>query len=175
MRSRRRTFAGLAAVVSAVLAIACIAVVVRKSGQTSLMQVGPIRVDNIALHHMEAPFVNLAKKGENIFQAKNFLLQSAPAAHEAKKQALKHVAPPAKHTRSAATVATPVKGSDHGIVYYYMPPAEKGAKLAQSKLQHIASHVMLAAPPPGVIVAPAVGDGPQVSAGINPCVQFWLR
>ena len=107
--------------------------------------------------------MNLAKKGANIFQARNFLSHSAPVEHKAKQQSLEHTAPPAKTVKSAATVATPVKGADHGVVYYYMPAADKGAKLAQSKLQHMASHVMLAAPPPGVIVSPSVGDGPQVS------------
>ena len=166
MRGRRRVIAGLAAAAAALLAVACIAVVVQ-SRRTSLVQVGPIRVDNVALHHMEAPFINLAKKGADIFQTKNFLSNSAPPAQKAQHQVLKGKAPPAtKHmAKTAAAVAAPVKGADHGVVYYYMPPVEKGAKQAQSKLQHMASHVMLAAPPPGVVVAPQPGDGPQVSVG----------
>jgi hypothetical protein len=170
MRGRRRVLAGLTAAAAALLAVVCIAVVVQRGRRTSLVQVGPIRVDNIVLHHMEAPFMNLAKKGADIFQTKNFLSPPAPVAHKAQHQVLKGSAPPAKHVvKTAAAAATPLKGADHGVVYYYMPnSAEKGAKLAQSKLQHMASHVMLAAPPPGVIVAPQPGDGPQVSVGEKP-------
>ena len=146
---RNRTIAGAVAAVSMLLALAAVTMVVQKSGRTSLMQLGPLHVDNVELHHLAAPFTNLAHKGASYFESSK--PAAAPAPHKAVKQ--------------MKAAAAPVKGAQPGVVYYYVPPADhKGAKLAQSKLQHLAAgQQQLAAPSPGTFVSPNVGDGPSVS------------
>lgn len=159
---RSRTIAGAVAAVSALLALAAVTNVVRKASPTTLMQLGPLHVDNVELHHLAAPFTNLAHKGEAYFASAKPAAAPAPAPHKGVKQM--KAAGHHKIATEAATAA-PAKGAQPGVVYYYMPSVDhKGAKLAQSKLQHLASgQQQLAAPSPGTFVSPNVGDGPTVS------------
>ena len=153
---------------SILLALAAVAMVVQRSGPTRLLQLGPVHVGNVEMHHLSAPFTNLAHKGMAYFE-------SSPAAHARAMPS----APPAKPARAVAEPAHAAKGAGSSVVYYYMPPAsDKGAKLAasHSKLQQMAAgSQILAAPPPGVFVSPSVGDGPAVrsrSRPSHPCRTF---
>ena len=157
--SRSRALAVAAG--SILLSIAAVAMAVQWSGPTRLLQLGPVHVGNVEMHHLAAPLTNLAHKGMAFFE-------SSPAAHARAMPG----APPAKPVRAVAEPAHAVKAADSGVVYYYMPPASnKGAKLAasHSKLQQMAAgNQILAAPPPGVFVAPTVGDGPAVRSCARP-------
>ncbi len=146
---------------SILLALVAVAMAVQRSGPTRLLQLGPVHVGNVEMHHLAAPFTNLAHKGMAYFE-------SSPAAHARAMPS----APPAKPARAVAEPAHAIKGADSNVVYYYMPPAsDKGAKLAasQSKLQQMSTgNQILAAPSPGVFVAPTVGDGPAVRSHSRP-------
>jgi len=170
--TRGRALAGVAGA-SILLALAAVTMAVQKSGPNRLLQLGPVQISNIEINHLRRavePFTNLAHK--TMAKAMTF---PALMLGDAKSSA-----PHAKPLRAVAEPAEqPVKSFDSGVVYYYMPPASgNGAKLAKtaanaaaveaaafghSKLQHLAAaSQILAAPPPGVVVAPNVGGAPTV-------------
>jgi len=88
--------------VSILLALAAVTMIVKKSGPTSLMQLGPLRVDNVEIHHLEAPFTNLANKAKSVVY-----YYVPPAKHAAKlsQSKLQHMA------ASANMLAAPAPGS----------------------------------------------------------------